>query len=238
MHLRLRLNLRGDTVSIFRNVDATCPECGATVSATVYASINADRAPELRQAILDRTLQAMACPNCDTPLLTDPSFSYVDLERGQWLLVKPMASLPQWSELEAEALRLFESAYGSEAPPAARRLGDGMRARIAFGWAAAREKILCQSQDIDDVALELVKLTLLRNATSIDLTRNADLRLIDADADTLTIGWLRDDVLDATLEVPRALLEAVTTPDWQEAVTAVTAGPYVDINRILVPNPA
>src|SRR5207253_1016097 len=93
----------------------------------------------------------------------DPMFNYVDVERGQWLSVQAVEQLEDWVENEDEALATFALAYGDQAPPPAREIGNRLTPRLVFGWPAAREKILANEHKLDDVALELMKLALVQS---------------------------------------------------------------------------
>ena len=45
-------------MSLFNPAAAQCPNCGTAQDVQLVGSINADRRPDLRQQILDRTFQA------------------------------------------------------------------------------------------------------------------------------------------------------------------------------------
>lgn len=222
-------------MSIFHPVTAPCPRCAASLEVRVCASVNADRSPGYRDQILDGTFQQETCPRCGTSFQVEPSFSYVDAGRSQWMLVRPVEDAERWWELDAHATRLFATAYGERAGPAARKIGAALRARVAFGWAAAREKVLCGAHGIDDVDLELVKLLLIRTGRSLALGDRSELRLIAVRDDTLVLAWLADGAAGTAVEAPRALLRTCAGEEWSEARREVAAGPYVDVDRILTP---
>src|SRR4051794_842720 len=148
-------------MSMFRTMPVTCPECGTAVEFNAVFSVNADRRPDLRAAILDGSFQRQPCPRCGKTFRLDPEMAYADLGHGQWIAVFPVAKLGRWKELEEEARATFAQAYGPQAPAVARQLGARMRPRLTFGWGGLREKLVAADHHLDDVTLELVKLAIV-----------------------------------------------------------------------------
>src|SRR5690348_16409270 len=126
-------------MSLFVNAHATCKQCGKETDVRLAASVNAARRPDLRQEILDGTFQAETCPACGARLRLPVHLSYLDIDRGQWILAESIDLLPQWRDVEAEAHDVFERSYGSGAPTIAQEFGAGLRPRLVLGWAALRE---------------------------------------------------------------------------------------------------
>jgi hypothetical protein len=222
-------------MSIFQTVQAACPACGHDVDVRICDSVKADRAPELREEILARTFQQATCDACGSTFQAEPRLSYVDHGRGQWLLIEPRERLAAWAELEDHAGRLFEQAYGAGASAGARELGDGLVRRVTVGWPAAREKVLLVDRGLDDVTIELAKLLLLRTSPRpLDLASGRELRLVDVTDDTLVFAWLDDGAATEWIRAPRTLLDGLDASAWAAARAALTAGPYVDVDRLLV----
>src|SRR5262249_5225854 len=155
------------------------PGCSTSVPFRAVMSVNADRRPDLRSAILDRSFQRESCPGCKESFRLDPELTYFDMARQQWILVQPVARLPQWVELEQQARTTFERTYGPGAPPMLQALGQKLQARIAFGWAALREKVLAVEHGLRDADLELLKAMLLRGIDNPQLADDTELRLVD-----------------------------------------------------------
>lgn len=226
-------------MSVLYTVTAPCPVCDTANQAEWAASVNADRRPDLRAAILDTSFQAQDCAKCGTPLRLPSHMTYLDTARGQWILVEDPSRLADWATQEAEATALFGETYGPSAPPVARSLGDGLQPRLVYGWAALREKLVCRDLGLDDVTLELLKFAMLHagegpaigsgetmrlvGATGADLL----LALVDADADT-TLG---------TAEVPRDAYDAIaaTPEDWAALRARFDAAAFVDAQRLTMP---
>lgn len=225
-------------MSVFEPATFPCPKCGANVEFAVVASINADRRPDLRDAILQRTFQVGACGPCGTHFRIAPEMTYFDAGRKQWILVQPAPKLVEWIVLEQEAQGAFDLAYGDRAVPAARAIGRGMQARIAFGWAALREKILCKELELDDVTLELVKIAIVRGSDECPLANDVELRLDRLEQDQLVMTWIKADQ-EAFIEellVPRGLYDEIAADldGWQELRQELSAGPFVDFYRLLI----
>lgn len=225
-------------MSIFQTTTTACPACNTEITVEVAASVNADRRPDLRQEIIDGTFQAISCPSCATSFRLQPSFTYIDVGRRQWILAHPIDDLPHWQTLEAEARTVFDAAYGAGAPRLARELGSTLAARIVFGWPALREKLVCQEAGLDDVGIELLKLAVIRDVRNAPLADEAELRLDRAEDESLAFAWLdssNETVLKA-LRMPRAAYsELADDPQPWAALRAQLAGRFfVDVNRLLV----
>lgn len=225
-------------MSVFKPVACDCPACGSTIRIDACDSVNGVRRPDLRQEILDDRFQRCRCSACRSEFRVQPAFTYLDVERGQWLLVRPAGDLADWQGFEAQARTIHAEAFGAAADPAAQAIGARLTVRVTFGWPAVREKLLCAVHGIDDVVLELLKLALLRQLGDLPLSDTVELRLVGADTRQLRLAWLQaeDGALAEQLEVPRELLDEMTAEraDWQALHTELAAAAYVDWQRFLV----
>jgi hypothetical protein len=203
-------------------------------------SLNADRRPDLRQAIVDGSFQRMQCPHCGAGFRLDCDFTLLDVKRGQWIVAAPVAAIAEWEAREAAARATFARAYGEEAPPIAREIGRTLKPRIVFGWPALREKLVAADLGLDDVALEAVKATVLRASGSIPGRAVAELRLIAADGDGLLLAWQRsyDGAAGDVLSAPRALHDQIAADSgggWAAFRAGFDDALFVDLKRELVP---
>jgi len=225
-------------MSLFIPVTATCSKCGEQISVNLSASVNASRRPDLRAAIMDKSFQATSCPACQTTIRLPVHLTYIDVERGQWLLVEDTARQPDWAMAEAEADMLYAESFGRAAPPLQRETGLAMKPRLVFGWAALREKLIAQDASLDDVVLELLKISILRNVPSSPLADTTELRLVRADADTLTLRWMNAVNEEGIAELPleRGLYDefAGSLEAWADLQADLQAGLFVDMKRILI----
>lgn len=225
-------------MSIFRPVQVPCPLCAENVAFDVARSVNAGRRPELRAAILDGSFQREACPHCGTVFRVDPSLTYADDDRGQWLLVAPLRQLPEWGALEAQAQDTFAKSYGPTADPFAQAIGATLTPRLVFGWAALTEKLIAAAAGLDDITLELLKLSIIRSGNADLLSDDTELRLIAADDGTITLGQIKaaGEKLIERITLPRAAYQSIADARtaWAELRAALSGGPFVDLNRLLV----
>jgi hypothetical protein len=227
-------------MSLFSPVECVCPQCGALDPTALVASVNADRRPDLRAQIIDGTFQTRECALCGTAWRMPPNFTYMHLERDQWIVAEPPESLAQWIEAEERTLEVFNTGYGPTAPSAAREIGATLHPRLVFGWPALREKLLAIDLGLEDVSLELLKIAVLRDVAAPPFADQSELRLDGGDATTLRLAWMdsASEARLATLAVPRDVYDDVAgDAAWDELRADVTAGPFVDINRLLVPVP-
>lgn len=220
-------------MSLFHSTELVCPHCGQTSAHDVFDSVNADRRPDLREAILDQSLQRVACPHCQGSFRTEPQLNYIDVARGQWLAAFQRDRIEQWQTLEGVAMEGFNRAYGPTSSAAEQELGASLNPRVVFGWDALREKLLAQDADIGDVSLEQLKLMLQRDMQEPPLPLGAELRLTEVLPDsaelTLAVQDRQGEVLEE-LTVPRELLdEIVADPSGWEALRAeLSTGVFVD----------
>ena len=225
-------------MSRFLTQSVSCPSCGETIGFDAVVSVNADRRPDLRAAILDGSFQRHACSKCNVSFRLDPEMSYLDVGRGQWIAAFPIAKLVQWKAVEEQARATFARAYGAQAPAAARAIGAGLRARLTFGWAALREKLLAGEHRLDDITLELVKVAMLRGLDQSPLGADTELRLVAVEGAELVMAWIQavNEELVEGLRVPKSLYDQITAEPagWQPLRDGLSAGLFVDMNRQLI----
>ena len=87
--------------------------------------------------------------------------------------------------------------------------------------------------------LEQLKILLVRGLPSSPLGDDVELRLTEVRDGVLELTWLKasDERPISRLEVPRETYDEVATDadGFQELRTELTAGPFVDFHRLLVP---
>jgi hypothetical protein len=225
-------------MSMFTTASAPCPACGTMKTFQLVASVNADRRPDLRGAILDGSFQEETCDKCGTAFVTPPALTYLDVGNGLYIIVQPLQIEEHWEASGAMARASFERAYGPGTNSAAQEIGSGLKLRVVFGWAGLREKLRCAEMDLDDVELELLKLALVRNVESSPLGDDTELRLLRANGTALRLGWLvsATERLVEEFEVPRSTYDEIATDHkaWQAMRDEMAAHPFVDMNRMLL----
>jgi len=225
-------------MSLFRSTNISCPNCEEIVNMSGVGSVNADRRPDLRDAILQSRFQDETCPHCQTSFRLAPEFNYLDVGHGQWIAALPAASVRDWIQFEDQTKDSFDLSYGSKAPKAARDIGVDLAVRLTFGWPALREKIFANDRGIDDAVLEMLKLEMIRRVPSAPLAEGIELRLVGATDEDLTFVWIdaeSEEVLE-TLQVRRTLLDAIAenAEGWKSIRDQLTDGPFVDMQKLFM----
>jgi hypothetical protein len=220
-------------MSVFQSIEVPCPSCKTAVPFELVHSVNAARRPDLRTAILDRSFQRQECPACHFSFRMEPEFTYLDVGRKQFFAVWPASKLAQCHALEARAAASFDKAFGPESD--AKTLGQGMLARVVFGWAGLSEKLIAAENGIDDTTLEIAKIAIMRSMGEAKVGSDREFRLLGATPEALIVGWLRTSTedLDEELSVPRDLIGEIEAQpsDWA-ALREEVAGPmFVDYRR-------
>jgi hypothetical protein len=226
-------------MSIFRKVEVTCPSCDATVSLDLVHSVNADRRPDLRDAILDRSFQRQSCPSCGYEFRMEPQLSYMDMRRGQFLAVWPSQAVEDFETYEERSRSRYEQAYGADAPPEAQEIGQLLTPRVVFGWIALNEKLIAQQGGVDDVLLELAKLALIRtDADGPGIGTGTELRLIGVEDQKLVLGWFPrgGEELTDVVAVSKDLLQEIDSqPEgWKDLRDELAKSYFVDYRRFFI----
>lgn len=230
-------------MSRFFTATATCPDCSTLNTLDYPASVNADRREDLRAAILDGSLYTMPCTKCGLSLVFEPHLTYLDMGRGEWILTAASTAASDWREAEADALRVYNLAFGAASSPAARAIGEKLSARLVFGWPALVEKLHCDELGIDDVALEVTKLVVLRDGPAREFDPSRDLRLRARENGSLLLDRVdpATGVPSDSLTIPEALYDAIATggAGWDGLRGMIAGRMVVDLCRVLRdPGPA
>ena len=226
-------------MSLFQTIENPCPTCGTAVKFELVHSVNADRRPVLRAQLMAGTFQQESCPACGEKFRTEPEFSYLHMGAKQFLSVWPATGVSEWADYEKRAQENFDRFYGSGASPAAAAIGRELTFRTAFGWEAAREKLVIAETGIDDRTLELAKILLMRSGEMPPLDADFELRLIEVDDEqNLVIGQFDSatEGLGPVFTVPRTLIDEIEAePEaWQSLRDELSGGPFVDVARLMI----
>ena len=116
--------------------DIVCPQCGESQKYRLYAGINAQENPELKQRILDETLFDWRCQRCNYFAAMAYPFLYTDPQGKYVVCVTPAGSKNT-----------------AQPTPAVK---DYTKRQVK-NLAELKEKILILDGGYDDVAVELVK---------------------------------------------------------------------------------
>jgi hypothetical protein len=226
-------------MSVFKDLVLPCPACGKLVKFEAVSSVNADRAPELRDEILAGTFQRQPCSACGVAFRLDPEFTYLDLGRNQWIAVHPFGSLGAWEAQEAHARAAFDRSFGPNVAGFAKKLGAGLKPRVTFGWAALKEKILAAEHGLDDLELELTKMAVLRSSDEAPVTAQTELRLAEVKENELIMTWIVAETGEVAqaLAVPRDLYTEIAADrgGWQPLRDELAGKFFVDMQRLMLP---
>jgi len=225
-------------MSLFQTISATCPHCGTQQAFEAVFSVNADRRPDFRDAIIDGTFQFEICEKCGETFRLDPGFVYLDVARGQWISAQPAASLGDWPQESEKAVEGWAESYGDDVSPAAQEVGKGLQARVTFGWPALREKIIANAAGIDDVALELTKAALMRTQGDLALSVGRELRLQKAGEEGLQVAIVeaQSEAVIETLTLPFGFYQTIADgiADWDETAKILGTGTFVDVQKLYI----
>ncbi|MBL0148816.1 MAG: CpXC domain-containing protein [Ideonella sp.] len=228
-------------MSIFIEHTLPCPGCGTPLSYELVQSVNVDRRPDLRDAILDGSFQRHECPSCGTPVRLEPEFIYMDMGRGQYIGVWPASKRAQWPLCASNTREVFDQSFGKHAPDRARQLGATLQVRAVFGWPALIEKLLARQAGIDDRTLEAAKLAVLRTQEESPLPGQLELRMVAEHGGDPVLAWVGppqdgDGAPPPALRVPRQLISDIEAEPakWQALREQVGDGDMVDFQRGLL----
>lgn len=223
-------------MSLFHPVNLVCPACKGAITMPAVGSVNADRRPDLRDDIVNDRFQDTTCPSCGKGFRLQPEFNYLDVGRGQWIAAMPAPRVPEYVAVEDEVTAVFDASYGASAPAAARGIGEGLTVRLTFGWPAVREKIIAHEAGIDDVALEILKLDMIRSMPQVRIGRGIELRLVRVVGPDLVFAWLASASEGSAGDgfvVARYAYDTIASDmePYAEVRAALTDGPFVDIQK-------
>lgn len=229
-------------MSIFTDAQIPCPACQGHVPFKLVDSVNATREltqPGLKASILDRTFQKEKCPGCGEDFRIEPQFSYVDFRQKQFIGVWSTDKVDECSQYEARTLEVFERAYGNQASSEARDLGRGLKPRVVFGWNSLNEKLIAGDANVDDVTLELVKLSLIRTGDVLMDSEHQEFCLLGVeDESELVFGWFSSGSpkLNEVVRVSMDILQEIESePEaWQELREDLVDGLFVDYRKLFL----
>jgi CpXC motif protein len=233
-------------VSTLYTGEFRCVDCGAAVAVRVADSLNANRLPEARQWVLDRTLFHAACP-CGRTVTAIHPFLYVDFDRGLWIQVLPEDQRPAYHAREPEVRAAYHTAFDpARGPQFLASLGSLVTPRLVYGYEELREKIVAGDAGLDDALIEALKLEVLASHREL-LQQGVVLLTLDrADASALRFGAYAfppghpgERVGDVT--VPRTIYDAFAgrAAAVRDSYPALFEGVYVNVQRYrFEPEPA
>jgi hypothetical protein len=215
-----------------------CPQCGSEVSFSLLSSIDAGRDPDLRRAILDRSLQQKPCRACGTAVRPPPAFMYFDRRCNLWVAAYAWEKRAEWGHWEQQTQENFETVYRSGSSIGRQMQEAPVNGRVTFGWEALREKIVAADLGIDDVSLEICK----RHWTEAEIdrpdTQNTECRLLGVTSKNVVLGQIaaESEQIISQRKIERALFEEQLAAGGRDRALRkrLTRGMFVDVARLRV----
>ena len=168
-------------MSIAEAQTVACPECAAPQAVLLGESVNIQRSPAWRQAVLDGTFHRFACTACGASFTVERDVLYADLLHGVLIGCFSRARRGELASLEEQLVETWVTAVETEAPPAVAAQFEGPGPRVVFGLAELRQKVVCFDAQLDDRLVEAVKLALLEGVPGAAAAGVADLLLVAVD---------------------------------------------------------
>ena len=220
-------------------------ECGARVETLCCLSINAERHPHLREALLDRTLHQFQCGACGAALAVEKKLAYIDLAQRQFYSVAPERDRGDERALTQDVVAAWNLAFGDQAPVSVGALfgTDRFQVRLCFGLEELREKVIAREAGIDDLALEVLKAELMAGSPDWAGRAVRTLRLDHVEPDGRLAFLLEratepPTILPAGLLVERARYEELAGAPWRDLLArwpGIAWGPHVSVLRLAPP---
>ncbi|MCE7006335.1 CpXC domain-containing protein [Kibdelosporangium philippinense] len=221
-------------MSVFRPQSIVCTACGTTNVETVAMSLHGSRVPQIVEQIVAGTFQCFTCGGCGLGYRADGPLIYVDFVTKRWIGEFPRTMEGGWASLEQQPMDVFRQSLIDLAPAFLRAEADGFTVRAVFGLDALAEKIRLLEAGIDDRAVEVAKLEIIRQTGAV-MSPDRRPRVVKADADKVTMVLWTPSAEQFCVSVPTADIVAMASEDgWRSLLREMQIGPYVDLGRILL----
>lgn len=201
-------------MSITRTQRVTC-RCGAVVEVLVAATLNANRRPQFKRALLDRTLHVFRCGGCGDSLVVERDLLYFDMNRQQMFCMYPRHERAREEELSEQVRIAYQAWLGDRAPKLLQGWGKGFLVRMCFGYEELREKVVIDDAGLSDLVIEALKIDVLTSDPWFEANEVLTLRFdhVEPSGDLAFFPeWLGDppaaDADDAIM-VKRAVYDAI-----------------------------
>jgi hypothetical protein len=234
-------------MSITRTHQVEC-ECGAVIALHCADSLNAERHPQLRDAIVERRFHTYRCGACGAGLVVDKQVLYVDLERRQFYGLYPESERMSERACGEEVIAAWHTALGNDAPVSVAALfqTDRFQVRVCFGLEELREKLVAHEAGLSDLALEIYKSELCAGHPEWGQAGVRTLRLEHVEPDGRLAFYLEQATdpprpLEAGILAARARYDELHATPWRELLDRhpwIASGPHVSLLRLLLPDVA
>lgn len=214
-----------------------CP-CGERYLVEVANGLHISARPDVRQQILDGTFHRFHCPNCGATTQVDVLLAFTDFPKRQWFTIAPSAALPHRKRyIELANQGFAQTMQAPTAPPLVKQWSGEMTRRLMFGLAALREKLTTFDAGLDDRAIELLKIQLLRDLRG-NFAADDYFHLVAVSDGELMFEKRHTDGMIRKLPIPRRLYtDLATQPNLGELIEqAFPDGILFDYRAIFAPH--
>ena len=137
-------------MSMEKQVDVKCPECGYVGKAALWSSLNTEVNPEKKVELLSGELFSFKCPKCGYDSRLNYSMLYHDMEKGV------MVNYASCERDFDTAMNIASEMAGKNAA-AFNKMMESYIYRIVTSQNSLREKALIFENDLDDRIIEIIK---------------------------------------------------------------------------------
>lgn len=213
-----------------------CPQCGARREVEIFQIIDAQKAPSLRDRLLENRLNICQCPQCEYAFRIDAPLFYADKDRQAAILCIPAGDESGASDFNADQLREhIQNLYPGGA-------AENPNIHLVFSHARLVESVCTLEEGMDLRIVEYIKyLIYTRNADRVD---PAEKRLLfnAQDSTDETMLFVVQDVeshaLEGVLEYKREAYDAFVEMFDDDAYTAdlfeLFPGPRISARQALL----
>lgn len=128
----------------------TCQACGHEQDFTVWSSLNTALDPDAKKRLIDGALLTFKCAQCGDTARVEYNMLYHDMDRHWMVWMLPSGDWPE--------------PYNSQTLPFSLFKGNGeYRLRVVRSFNELLEKVYIADSDLDDFAVEVIKLMLWQN---------------------------------------------------------------------------
>lgn len=191
-------------------------------------SVCAQLVPGARDRARRDQLLVVACEACGAPARLEPELLvWTDLERAEYVVVVPVARLPQVELLERRVLAGFTAGFLS-GPQEVWADPHDVLLRLVFGGEGLAEKLIAWDAGLDDAVVEILKHALLNSEPA----RQAALEAITL-MEVTAAGELVFAAAGRRLVVaPAAYADLASRRDWLvDTFPELYGGAWVDVRR-------
>jgi hypothetical protein len=133
-------------VSSGDRMDITCA-CGEVFEAVIWQSANVKVSPQLRDAIVNGTMNVVTCPACGARFHVEVPLLYHDPENHEWIWVYPARYDVEAGQVAAEVEEMWNRIASTMPPDLRQTIETTYKIRLLFGMDALVAHLKAQNQE-------------------------------------------------------------------------------------------